>query len=103
MARKDKINLATEVALGSSVQIALLVIPFMVLLGWPLGAGMTYAFQPLEVGFLVCGFLYSPVSDLVDCRAVLLTTMDGRSDYLEGMCLIFVYIVLNLTVEMLIS
>ena len=34
VACKDKMNLAINVAIGSSIQIALLVLPFVVVLGW---------------------------------------------------------------------
>ena len=34
---KDKLDLSIGVAVGSSIQIALLVIPFIIVLGWILG------------------------------------------------------------------
>jgi Ca2+:H+ antiporter len=41
VAIKDKMDLAIGVAVGSSMQIALLVLPLMVILGWIIGADMT--------------------------------------------------------------
>ena len=45
---KDKMDLAIGVAIGSSMQIALLVTPFLVLLGWAIGQPMTLQFEAFE-------------------------------------------------------
>ena len=45
-------NLAIGVAVGSSMQIALLVTPLMVLLGWIIGAEMTLFFNTFETATL---------------------------------------------------
>lgn len=45
---KDKLTLSLGVAVGSSIQIALFVIPFIVTLGWILGKPLTLLFDPLE-------------------------------------------------------
>ena len=53
VAIKDKMNLAIGVAIGSSMQIALLVIPFVVVLGWILGnENMNLAFDGFQVAIL---------------------------------------------------
>jgi Ca2+:H+ antiporter len=52
VAIKDKMDLAIGVAVGSSMQIALLVTPLMVLLGWILGADMTLFFNTFETAIL---------------------------------------------------
>ena len=50
VACKDKMDLAIGVAVGSSMQIALLLIPFTVVLGWILGNGeMNLAFDGFQV------------------------------------------------------
>jgi Ca2+:H+ antiporter len=50
VAIKDKMDLAIGVAVGSSMQIALLVIPFIVILGWIIGKNdMTLNFDPFEI------------------------------------------------------
>ena len=73
VALKDKMDLAIGVAIGSSMQIALLVTPFLVILGWIMGQPMTLKFETFEtvVFFLsvlitsyviaVSLFLFSPL------------------------------------------
>lgn len=48
VAYKNKMNLAIGVAIGSSMQIALLVTPFLVILGWIIGEDMTLHFKTFE-------------------------------------------------------
>lgn len=48
VACKDKMDLAIGVAIGSSMQIALLVTPFLVILGWIIGQEMTLHFETFE-------------------------------------------------------
>ena len=48
VAMKDKMDLAIGVAIGSSMQIALLVTPFLVILGWIMGQPMTLKFETFE-------------------------------------------------------
>ena len=50
VAVKDKMDLAMGVAIGSSIQIALLVTPSLVMLGWAIG-------QPMTLHFETCTFL----------------------------------------------
>ena len=45
---KDKLTLSLGVAVGSSIQIALFVIPFIITLGWILNKPLTLLFDPLE-------------------------------------------------------
>ena len=45
---KNKINLAIGVAIGSSMQIALLITPFLVILGWIIHQPMTLKFESFE-------------------------------------------------------
>jgi len=70
-------DLAIGVAIGSSMQIALLVTPFLVILGWIIGQPMSLYFQTFEtVVFFV---------------SVLITNyliQDGKSNYLEGAMLL---------------
>jgi Ca2+:H+ antiporter len=58
VAIKDKMDLAIGVAVGSSIQIALLVTPLMVIIGWPLGANMTLFFNTFETSILFVSVLY---------------------------------------------
>lgn len=52
MAIKDKMDLAIGVAVGSSMQIALLVIPLSVILGWIMHADMTLVFDNFQIAVL---------------------------------------------------
>jgi Ca2+:H+ antiporter len=49
VAIKDKMDLAIGVAVGSSMQIALLVLPLSVILGWIIGADMTLVFDSFQI------------------------------------------------------
>ncbi|KAI4105803.1 MAG: hypothetical protein L6R37_002550 [Teloschistes peruensis] len=85
VAMKNKMDLAIGVAIGSSMQIALLVTPFLVILGWILGEPMSLQFEIFET---VVFFL-----------AVLVTNYlisDGKSNYLEGAMLLGMYIIIAL-------
>ena len=77
VAWKNKMDLAIGVAVGSSLQIALFVTPFLVILGWIMGRDMTLHFQTFEtVAFFLSGLV------------VTLLIQDGKSNYLEGcLCL----------------
>ncbi|KAI4199695.1 MAG: hypothetical protein LQ350_004417 [Teloschistes chrysophthalmus] len=60
VAIKDKMDLAIGVAVGSSMQIALLVIPFVVLLGWMMGThnpDMNLAFDAFQIILLFVSVL----------------------------------------------
>jgi len=52
VAAKNKLDLALGVALGSSIQIALFVTPFVVILGWILDKNMSLYFSLFETGSL---------------------------------------------------
>ena len=56
-ALKDKLDLSIGVAVGSSTQIALFVIPFVTLLGWCIGQPMTLNFSEFEMIVLVMSVL----------------------------------------------
>jgi Ca2+:H+ antiporter len=77
VAYKNKMDLAIGVAIGSSLQIALFVTPFLVILGWIMGTEMTLHFQVFET-----------VSFFISALVVILLIQDGKSNYLEGgLCL----------------
>ena len=51
MARKDKMDLAVNIAIGSSAQVALFAIPLLVLLSFLIGAfPMPFVFNGFELG-----------------------------------------------------
>lgn len=58
VAIKDKMDLSIGVAVGSSMQIALLVLPFIVVLGWILGKEcMTMYFDTFQIAVLFVAVL----------------------------------------------
>ena len=80
VARKGQMDLALQIALGSSTQIALLVGPVLVFVGLVLGPGMDLVFRPFEVMAL-------GLSTVV----VAILTLDGESHWFEGVQLLAVY------------
>jgi Ca2+:H+ antiporter len=83
VAYKDKMDLAVGVAIGSSMQIALFVTPFMVILGWIIGQPMTLNFQGFETVVFFLSVLV--VNYLIQ---------DGKSNYLEGCMCLGTYIII---------
>jgi len=83
MARKDKMDLSVSVALGSTLLVALLVVPVLVLLGPRLG-------HPLDLSFNV----YELVAVITAVVVSNLVSLDGRSDWLEGVLLLAAYVIL---------
>lgn len=80
VARKGKMDLALNIALGSSTQVALLVAPILVLAGVLLGQNMNLVFTPFEVAAI-------GVSTIVTA----IITLDGESHWFEGVQLLAVY------------
>ncbi|CZR67539.1 uncharacterized protein PAC_17438 [Phialocephala subalpina] len=83
VASKNKMDLAIGVAVGSSIQIALFVTPFVVLLGWCMGKEMSLFFT-----------LFETVSLFVSAFIVNFLVLDGRSNYLEGALLCASYVII---------
>lgn len=84
MAMRDKMDLALQIAVESSKQVALFVAPVMVFAGLALGRPMDLVFTPLEV-----------VAVGVSTGAITLVALDGESNWLEGAMLLAVYAVLG--------
>jgi Ca2+:H+ antiporter len=80
VARKGQMDLALQIALGSSTQIALLVGPLLVFIGLIIGRPMSLVFSQFEVMALA-------LSTLV----VAILTHDGESHWFEGVQLLAVY------------
>ncbi|KAI1875104.1 uncharacterized protein JN550_002533 [Neoarthrinium moseri] len=84
VAIKDKMDLAIGVAVGSSMQVSLFVIPFLVIVGWGLGKDdMNLAFDTFQVAVLFVSVLL--VNYLIG---------DGESHWLEGFLLICLYLII---------
>lgn len=123
VASKNKMDLAIGVAVGSSIQIALFVTPFIVLLGWAMGRDMSLYFTLFETVslfvsvFVVCNFhsfspptfpfsfphdlhrpmtISTPSPDPTTNKKpqVNFLVLDGRSNYLEGALLCASYVII---------
>jgi Ca2+:H+ antiporter len=86
VAAKDKMDLAVNIAIGSSAQIALFVAPILVLLSFVVGPDpMALVFNGYELGALLFAVL---IANLV--------TQEGESNWFEGVQLLALYAVLGL-------
>ena len=90
VAIKNKMDLAIGVAVGSSIQIALLVTPLIVILGWILAKPMTLYFNTFETTIL-----------FISVFLVVFLLMDGKSNYLEGGILFCIYVIIAVAGECL--
>ncbi len=82
-ARKNKMDLALSIAMGSSTQIALLVAPLLVLVSQFLARPMSLVFAPLEI-----------VAVVFSVAVVTLVSFDGETNWFEGLQLLSVYAIL---------
>ncbi|KAJ2973965.1 hypothetical protein NQ176_g6301 [Zarea fungicola] len=84
VAMKDKMDLAIGVAVGSSMQVALFLIPLLVIIGWGIGnPNMDLSLDEFQVAVMFV--------------AVLLTNYligDGKSHWLEGFLLMCLYAII---------
>lgn len=83
VAMKDKMDLAVGVAIGSSMQIALFLTPFLVILGWIVGQPMSLLFSTFETCVL-----------FVSVMILNYIVADGESNWLEGTMLMGTYIII---------
>jgi len=83
VAMKDKMDLSIGVAMGSGIQIALLVIPLLVILGWIIGVELDLFFQGFETVVMFVTVII--VNNVV---------MDGESNWLEGVLLMAAYLII---------
>jgi Ca2+:H+ antiporter len=85
LAGKNKIETSIAIAAGSSTQIALLVAPILVLLGLVYGRWLTLVFHPLEIMAVgIAAFIFAFVC------------IDGESNWLEGVQLLALYLMLGI-------
>lgn len=80
VAMKNRMELAFQIAVGSSIQLALLIAPILVFTGYFLGNPMDLVFQPLEAAILIASVLI-----------VWASAMDGKSNWMEGVLLLGIY------------
>ncbi|MFC8502511.1 calcium:proton antiporter [Pedococcus sp. NPDC057267] len=81
LAAKDRLGVASEIAVGASMQLAMFVVPILVLLGLVTGNPFDLAFSPLELSALIIGTLLT--RHLLD---------DGKANWLEGVMLLGLYL-----------
>jgi len=84
-ARRDEMTLAIEIAVGSSAQIALLVAPVIVLYSYLIGQPMSLLFNPFEIAAIALSVM-----------ATVIVVIDGESNWVEGLQLMAVYVILAL-------
>jgi len=83
VAAKGKMDLALGVAVGSSTQIILLVVPFAVIVGWIVDQPMSLDFRKFDATVLILSvFLASSM------------LQNGKSNWLEGVMLVATYVLI---------
>jgi Ca2+:H+ antiporter len=83
LARKGKIDLSIGIAAGSGTQIALFVVPILVIAGIIMGKPVTLVFTIFELAGI---FLAAIILNLI--------SHDGKSNWFEGLMLTVVYIII---------
>jgi len=86
VAMKNEMDLAMNVAIGSSIQVALFIAPLLVFASYAFGRPMDFVFTPFEV--LAVG-----MSALV----LNFVAQDGESHWMEGVLLLAVYLIFGIT------
>ncbi|XP_054784496.1 vacuolar cation/proton exchanger 3-like isoform X1 [Prosopis cineraria] len=81
-AMKDKLDITLGVAIGSSTQISMFVIPFCVVVGWCMGKPMDLNFQLFETATL-----------FITVLVVAFMLQEGTSNYFKGLMLVLCYLI----------
>ncbi|CAM6045102.1 unnamed protein product [Sphagnum compactum] len=79
-ALKDKLDLSLGIAIGSSTQISMFVIPFCVVIGWSMGIHIDLNFQLFETTTL-----------FITVLVVAFMLQDGTANYFKGLMLVLCY------------
>jgi Ca2+:H+ antiporter len=85
MAMKNQMDLAVNIAIGSSIQVALFVAPVLVFASYLFGTPMDLVFSTFEV-----------VAVTIAAGVATLVALDGESNWMEGAQLLGVYAILGL-------
>lgn len=85
MAAKNKMTLSVEIAVASSLQIALFVAPVLVFISLIMGHPLTLVFDQFELLALIAGVMIAA-----------LVSADGESNWLEGIELLAIYLIVGL-------
>lgn len=81
---KDELTLSIGVAVGSTIQTALFVIPFMVILAWIMGKPLSLLMDPFQSLVLY-----------ISVQTMNYVVADGKSNWLEGMILVSLYVIIG--------
>lgn len=85
MAARNKLDISVGVALGSSIQIAMFVMPVLVIIGWIVGVPLDMDFHP-----------FLTITTTLAVIVVQNITSDGKTNWLEGLLLICAYVMIAL-------
>lgn len=85
VARRNQMDLSIEIAVSSSLQIALFVAPLLVFVSLALGHPLTLVFNQFELLALIAAVMIAA-----------LVSSDGESNWLEGAALLAVYLILGI-------
>jgi Ca2+:H+ antiporter len=85
-ALKNRLDVTLEIAIGSSVQIALFVAPILVFISAAVGHPMSFLFNPFEIAAVALSALL-----------VSLISRDGESNWLEGAQLLGAYVIMGIS------
>jgi Ca2+:H+ antiporter len=80
IAKRGNTQLATEIAITSSMQVAVFVAPAVALVSWLVGRGLPLSFRPVEIATMAAAAAFATV-----------VVWDGRSRRWEGFMLVAVY------------
>ncbi|KAL0569585.1 hypothetical protein V5O48_012373 [Marasmius crinis-equi] len=83
LAWKNKMSMALDIAIGSSIQISIFVLPLMVIISWIMGKPLSLYFDLLQTVVLV-----------VSVMIVHYIVQDGKSLWMEGIILCSLYVIL---------
>lgn len=84
VAVRNQMELSVGIAVSSSLQIALFVAPLLVFVSLAMGHPLTLIFNPFELAALGAGVLIA-----------VLVSVDGESNWLEGVALLSLYLILG--------
>ncbi|KAM0007841.1 putative calcium/proton exchanger, sodium/calcium exchanger membrane region [Helianthus debilis subsp. tardiflorus] len=79
---KDKLDISLGVAIGSSTQISMFVMPICVVVGWMIERPLDLDFEPFETATLFMTVL-----------VVAFILQEGTSNYFKGLMLLFCYMI----------
>ncbi|KAH7405569.1 hypothetical protein KP509_15G076100 [Ceratopteris richardii] len=81
---KDKLDISVAVAIGSSTQISMFVIPFCVVIGWIAG-------KPMDLDF----HLFETATLFITVIVVAFMLQEGKANYFKGLMLVLCYLIVG--------